>query len=484
MDINRSQILSGSLKTTGDSAGIFAAHIASMAEQGRASHNDTYDLISDYVHPPLRGFSNNRINAKNRYKGYNSSRAHAGALNMVARLQTGITPVNENWHELTSPDLPKDILDTVSVRTWLAEATETLFQHRRNKYGGFEKAMKDTLFSMIVLGTGAMFVRRGASGFADIDYEHVPLRDLYLVSDSKGFIVAVIRFLEMRPDTLRSHWPERMKKYEDNFQVNEETKISICHMIRLRYSYEFAFLPDHLRDFPWQELYFEYQHSGGSGASKQNFVFHEGGYKQNPYLIGRIGQYGSDAYGYGIGESALSELRILEETSNSLITSVHQAATPALDVADNHFRGGAIDLNPGAVNISSPYDSMVSGRKGVEVIQTGDQPRFAFELLSHLEKETDSYFFRDSFSDPYHARMPSATEALERKFRELKSLFPFVIPVMQDIIAPMIDREWTILQDLNKLPDMHEPRFGLADNMRSLALRTQQDYSQYFEKNH
>ena len=412
----------------------------------RSSFIPLYRELSDY-HLAHRG----RFLTSDRNKGFkrntkqinNTSRLSSRTL--ASGMMSGITSPARPWFRLATGDRKLD--DTTSVKLWLHEVQNTMYKvfSASNTYNSLHQ-----LYSELgVFGTAAMGV------FHDFDKviwcKPYTVGSYMLGMDGQNISDTMYREYELSVgqvvkqfgiDNVSTHVKQQWDK------GNTESWVKIVHAIE----------PNDDRDMtsvkasekPWRSVYYEASKGARDGENK---FLRESGFDEFPILAPRWDVTGEDIYATDCpGITALGDTKALQLAERRKYQAIDKLVSPPLQgpaALKNKMKGGQLGPNDivwhdssdngGLRSVYEHYRPEIEQIKGEIINVEGRIQRAFYEDLFLMLANTDR-------------RQITAREVAEKHEEKLLMLGPVLERLHTELLDPLIDRTFSILQRNGVLP--------------------------------
>lgn len=410
----------------------------------RSSFVPLYRELSDY-HLAHRG----RFLTSDRNKGYkrntkqinNTSRLSGRTL--ASGLMSGITSPSRPWFRLSSGDDELD--DSQAVKVWLHAVQQIMYKvfAQSNTYTSLHQ-----LYSELgVFGTGAMGVYR--------DFDNVIWCKPYAVGsymlglNEKNISDTFYREYEISVGQCIKQFGE--DKVSDSVlqqwkKGNSESWVKIVHAIEPNDDRDN--ISPLARDKAWRSVYYEAKN--GSREGTQQFL-RESGFDEFPVVTPRWDVTAEDVYGTDCpGITALGDTKVLQLAERRKYQALDKIVNPPLQgpaSLKNKINGGVVGPDDIVWNDASSEGlrSIYDYRPDINAITSE---------INNVETRVQRAFYEDLFlmlaqSD---RRQTTAREVAEKHEEKLLMLGPVLERLHTELLDPLIDRTFAILQESGVLP--------------------------------
>lgn len=371
----------------------------------------------------------------------------------MAILERLATPAGVRYQTLSPSN--KYLLKSARVRQFFDELSNLHFTMRENAKSGFRTASNEVYSGMGVYGTGPVFcgqrpitaVNR-SKGFM---YKACQLRDIFIIVDDNGEVVAVFRRMWMN----FRQWKAKFKKQFDEGKIpkameaeskkanpSETVNFEIVHYVYVRSIDEHDPSALDAKRHPVASRYVCVQ--------SQEFIGEESGYANMPYLTPRTFTIAGDPYGFSPAQLALSSLGGASSIKKVYLKQGNKAADPVLLTPDDGIMNGEIDQRPGAIN---PGGLDRQGRKLVQALETGNF-QVAERLLEMDIAAAEDSFFVFLFTILKDRPEMTATQVVEEAGQVTSMLSPTMGRLQSEFLAPLTEREIGLISEMGLMPQI------------------------------
>ena len=405
-------------------------------KQNRAPWQAVWKELSAYIAPTRGLFSPEDVHTgkKINHKVLLDSSAGLAAEVLSAGMMSGLTTPARSWFRLTVSPAPLMRLPELSA--WLNEATQVLEDTfaKSNLYG----VLHGFYHEIAVFGTAAMLVeedlKKGVHARLFTAGEYV------LGTDEKGTINTFGREFFMNAQQLAESFEKQYLPPQILQEANEEKRgrsYKIFHLILPNKNYQASCLDN--QHFPFSSVYF----------MEDGTLLRESGYYEFPVIAARWEvKNPSEAYGRGPGWKCLGDVKMLQKMQKTKLVALDKNTNPPMMVSANVQ--GEVNLLPGGITrYNGTTDAAVKPAYQIEPdLQALDQ---SIEQVRALIR---AQFFADVFTllSQQDFSNKTATEVAELRAEKMLVLGPVLERLKNELLDPLIDRVYHILQRQGALP--------------------------------
>jgi len=432
----------------------------------RASFDTHYADLANFVLPRRLQFQVTDTNkGDRRNQKIIDNTATLAARTTRSGMMSGVTSPARPWFKLTTPD--PQLAEVGPVKEWLDIVT------RRMR----TVLLKSNIYNVLPLTYGDMATFGTAAILVEEDFDTVirfyslPIGSYYLGLDDKGRPSVYMREFRMtvRQLILRfgggeanngiidwSKFTSHVKGYYDRREL--DTWIDVTHIIRKNEDYK----PGLLGSKKFESLYFEQSASEGTQgqSSEDNIYLREAGYDYFPVLAPRWEVTGEDVYGTECpGMAALGDIKGLQVLQRRKAQAIEKIVNPPM-------------VGPSALKYARPtilagditYLDEREGMKGFHPAHEINMPlQYLLEDIDQHQTRIQRAYFEDLFLmlSQSDRREITAREIDERHEEKLLALGPVLEQLNQDLLDPLIDITFLLMEAQGLLP---EPPEEIADS--------------------
>lgn len=411
----------------------------------RSTFIPLYQELSDYIlaHRGRFLISDRNKGHKRNTKQINNT-ARMAARTLSSGMMSGITSPARPWFRLSSGDV--DLDDVTSVKMWLHQVQTIMYKvfSASNTYNSLHQIYSE----LGVFGTAAMGV---FENFEDVIWCKPYTVGSYMIgldgqykSDSlyREFEISVGQCVKQYGMENVSH---RVKQLWD--KGNTEAWIKIIHIIepnddRDGFSVKAS-------DKAWRSVHYE----ADTGTKEGDKFLRKSGFDEFPILTPRWDVTGEDVYATDCpGITALGDIKALQLAERRKYQAIDKLVSPPLQgpaALKNKMKGGA----PGPNEIVW-HDTADNG--GLRSIYENYRPEVGLiqNEIMNVESRVKRAFYEDLFLMLANTdrRQITAREVAEKHEEKLLMLGPVLERLHTELLDPLIDRTFSILQRNGVLP--------------------------------
>lgn len=428
----------------------------------RSSFISHWRDLSDYYLPrrSLFTLSNTNRGERRNHKIIDST-ATLATRTLSSGMMGGITSPARPWFRLSTADA--DVSENTDVKTWLhlvSQRMTAIF-------------LKSNLYNVLPTVYGDIGIFATAAMMIEEDFDDVircysfPIGSYMISNDDRNNVRTFFREFRLTVRQLVKRFGTDefgivdMNKFSTHVKEAYKSKhlgqwVDVCHVIHANEDYE----PDGLLSNQklYRSVYFE-KGTSGQAEFETDVFLSDKGYDYFPVLVPRWETTGEDVYGTNSpGMVALGDVKALQIMQKRKAQAIEKMVNPAL-VGPSSLRTQKASLLPGDITYS---DDRV-GQQGLRPIHEVN-PRVAelsVDIQDHQQRVRrtlyEDLFLMLQSSD---RRQITATEIDERKEEKLLALGPVLEQLNQDLLDPLIDITFALMERQGLIPPPPEEIAG------------------------
>jgi hypothetical protein len=422
-----------------------------------------YKDLSKYILPRRSRFTITDVNKGDRRNlDILDSTATLASRTLSAGLMTGVTSPARPWFKLATSN--RSLNDIPEVKQYLKTVTDEM----RNLF------LKSNLYNVLPVAYGDLGTFATACIFMEEDIDDVvnfrcfPVGSYKIAVDKKGRVSVFYREFQMSvrqivekfgkvkngtdidwtniSDIIKEHWKNG----------RHEVKIDVCHFILPNENYDPNRLQAKYKRF--ESLYYEKGSSSVNQASSEYIedkFLRESGYDFFPVLAPRWEVAGEDTYGTNSpGMVALGDVKQLQFATERIAGALDHKVKPPM-VGPTNLKNIKSSIIPGHI-------TFVDEREGVKGIRRLFELDFDIRELEAQQEQVRQRISRAFYEDLFlmlantNRRQITAREVEERHEEKLLALGPVLERINQDLLDPLIDNTFQIMDKRGILPEIPE----------------------------
>lgn len=403
--------------------------------------------LSDCILPRRGRFlSTDRNKGDKRNAKIIDNTATLAARTLASGMMAGITSPARPWFRLTTPD--QDLKEFGPVKLWLHDVEQRMREvfARSNVYN----ALPVLYGELGVFGSAAMFVQ---DDFEDVIRAHpYTVGEYYLANSARLTVDTLYREFSLTVAQAVEQFVRRPSGAMDWSRVSDAVRrlhdkgqldgwVDFVHVIEPN--------PDRApdmedaRNMPVRSVYFE------KDADKERLA-RVGGFKRFPVMAPRWDVTAQDVYGRSPGMDCLGDVKALQVMQKEKAKAIQKMVAPPL-VGGASLKQAAISALPGGVTF---VDGGEPVKQLAPLYQVNPQIQHLVADIEDHRRRIDRAFFADMFLmiSQLERSQVTAYEIQVRQEEKLLMLGPVLERLHDELLDPLIDRTFQIMQDKNLLP--------------------------------
>ena len=407
----------------------------------RKNHENTWQEIAEVMSPQHANFTVETTPGQRRDHRIISSHGIKAKNRFARSLSSNLTPAGFRWLFMAVAD--EKIALIPSVRAYLDLVARVLLEHFHSPASGFYKMAAQHYAQLGIFGNAPLFIgeRNGAPYF-----KSVYLGEVAMEVDDLGNSIADYRRMRMNAWQIATQFgTENLPQMvTDALSANAGTLFTVHHIVRRRKPGD----PPTLSGHPYISAYI-------LGESK-TLIRPIGGFFEDPFLFPRWELTPDSQYGFGPGENALGDVKMLQKVTRDTARGVHKSVDPNVIIGGDGTVQPRVNMNPGGIWWAD-WPSHASGPKIAQVPFQGNVSH-GVAYADSLKLDIDEHFFREAFEltptttpDGSDHRM-SATEFAGRQRQQLQFAGPLLDLHRAEFLFPLVRRSYAIMVRSGRIP--------------------------------
>ena len=180
---------------------------------------------------------------------------------------------------------------------------------------------------------------------------------------------------------------------------------------------------------------------------EEHVILKVSGFEENPCIVSRFYKLSGEMYGRGPSMYALPDTKTCDQMMKVWLEGAQLAINPPLQMPDE---GVLLPVRfvPGGTNYYR-----ADSKDRIEPIITGANPQVGHQIIELLHMNIEKAFYIDQLHLVESDRM-TATEVMQRRDEQLRSLSPILGRLMYELHAPIIQRVFGIASRRGLLPQI------------------------------
>jgi hypothetical protein len=405
----------------------------------RATFESHWQEIAEVITPRKAEFVGMRSPGDKRMSQvYDETGIHALEL-LTAGLHGMATNPAAKWFSLRSVD--DAINEQDSVKKYLADLEQIMWARMYAPGTGITTALNEIYADLGAFGTASLFITTRDDGGLLFQARH--LGETLIAENSEGTVDTVFRCIRMTVRQMAQEFglDACSEKVREAFRDEKyETYFDVVHAVCPRNEREYD--KKDKANQPFASVYFE---------PAEMHLIEEGGFPEFPYACPRWSRHPGETYGRSPGMTALPAVKMLQASELATIKAMQKCVDPPLFLPDDGFLG-PIRTVPGGLNF-------FRGNREIFPLPTPDKLPITLEWQESLRNRIRTIFFTDVLQFVADREM-TATEVMQRTSERMRLLGPIMGRLESELLGPMIERVFGILERAGMTPDVPEEMDG------------------------
>jgi len=378
---------------------------------------------------------------------------------LAAGMQGGLTSPSRPWFRLALAD--EDLMQFEPVKDWLHAVRSIMLNTfaRSNFYTSTHSLYNE----LGVFGTASMIIEEDFKTV--IRCRPFTIGEYYLSLDSN-----------YRPDTLYRQFALTARQLEQEFgkdNLSDKVKTALEERKQVDQLFEVIHLiepnPDAVEgSLDPKKMLFVSKYFEVSGDP--DVFLRESGYRSIPFVAPRWKITGVDTYGDSRAMDALGDIKMLQKLEEKSLKAIGKNVDPPMNAPTSMREEGGTIIE-GGVN----YVDVLPGQQGfTPTYQVNPDIKSAEYKIERVEGRIDRFFYVDLFLSVINqTKNMTAFEVAERQSEKLLMLGPVIERLQSELLDIIIERTFSILDDLGLFPPVPEEIAGKELNIEYISLLAQ-----------
>ena len=402
-------------------------------KQERLNWENHWQELSDYFIPEKDDVYGFRMDGERKHNTlYDSTSIHS--LEMLASSLHGmLTNPSSTWFGLSTGDSRID--EDPDVQEYLQTCTRIMIDIMNAS--NFQEEIHETYVDLGGIGTTVLDIEEDDE--TDVRFFSHPIFQNYISENVKGVVDTLYREI--------NYWTRRnlVEKFGEDvmFSIdgfrdlyNQNPDVKECVI--------FAIMPHQVKKGKYEAHYVYHK----SRKILKTNTFHSW-----PHAVPRWTKLNQEVYGRAPAMKCLPDVKMANAMMKTLIRGMQKAVDPPIMVPDNGFLL-PLNMTPNGTNFYR-----AGSKDRIEVLQTGARPDIGLDFVENVRARIREAFFWDQMQ-LINQRDMTATEVMQRTDERLRFLGPILGRLNNELLRPIIDRVFDILNRRGKFPAPPEALAG------------------------
>jgi hypothetical protein len=429
-------------------------------------YRDVHRDIRDYISPNSARFTDEITSPNDGSREDDNivnSTATIALRTLTSGIWSGVTDPTTEWFRMTIED--PVLKELASVKHYFDQVTKILLALLSKS--NFYTAIVSTYRDIGAYGTGALQIE---SNFDKV-FHFIPftIGQYYIDTDANGEVIAVYREVPMLARNVIDKFgienvSDRVKTMVQGDKVGGEW-VGVLHVMEPNKDRDVSKLDS--ANKPFKSTYYEVK------GDESEPPIRVSGYDEKPFAVSRWEVIGANAWGKGPGETALPDVKMLQQLELDKLEALGKQVDPALVAM---AQAGDIAINTAAGGVT--YQDPVNGNQGPIL-----SPAYQVDVdinnvsveIARVEDRINDIFFSALFLLLSRAsRTPkTATEIIEIKQELLRLLGPVVQRQNPDLLFPILSRCYDLGNKAGVFPEPPDEIQGRDVKIEIMSLISQ-----------
>lgn len=398
------------------------------AKPARDNFANLYKKVYSYILPDRYTQVEDKVEGQNNRIDLYSSVAEQAADHFVQRVQSLLTPVNQDWigfeagFAYTANDQ-----DPVEVNKSLEQIAHicNVFKDVSN----FDSEIT-TFYYDLIPGTTYLFVGEGEPD-NPLVFKTIPFKQMVIEEGADGSPDHYYREFKMKNELVKQQWKDAKFTYEES-KAQDEVELLEC---------------TYREGQRWIYCVIDKEHTK---------VIVEKLFKTSPFICLRWTKSSGETYGRGPGLKALSDIRTLNKIKEYSLRALGFTIPVFTASTDGGYNVDNFVFAPGAIN---PVPSNMSNNPTIQQLAVSQQPDLQQYNAQELEMDIKKAMFDTTI--PNDPSKMTATEINRRAGELAEQLNNSFGRLVNEFLYPLIRRIVEVLQNFGYIdPDLELTRFN------------------------
>jgi hypothetical protein len=414
-----------------DRARVLLKRLDKLAVQ-RSTWEHHWQEVAEYVVPRKADVTKQRSSGDKRMEQvYDGTAIHAAEM-LSASLHGMLTNPSMQWFDLAYLD--EDLNTDDEAKEYL-EAVTGIMQ-REFQRSNFAEQIHELYSDLVTFGTGVMMID-AAPEAQGVRFGTRHISECYLSEDQFGRVDTVFRKFKMpvRSVAMMFGAENLGEKMQRKLERDPYEEVTLVHIVMPRTERDVQRIDANNK--PFASIYID---------PGEKIIIREGGYDEFPYVCPRwLKSSFEQNYGRSPAMTSLPDAKMINAMSRVTIMAAQKQVDPPLMVPDDGFML-PIRTTPGGLNF---YRGGTRDR--IEPLQIGANNPLGLNLEEQRRTAIRAAFYVDQLVLGQGPQM-TATEVVQRTEEKMRLLGPVLGRLQAELLQPMIERVFAVLNRQNRLP--------------------------------
>lgn len=407
-----------------------------------------WDEVAKYVVPKKDNIYGSQVPGEKKGNHlFDTEAIHANEM-LAAGLHGTLTSPTSIWFGFSTGDEALDNTDDVMKYT---QEVVRIIMHTLNN-SNFQEEIHEVYIDLGSFGTAVLRVEE--DGETHVRFHARPIYECVIQENEKGEVDLLYYEYKLTAEQALLKFGEKNlpKEVKDRYQAGDLDKFTFIHAIEpnTKLSPKIKGLGKH------KFLSFHVLKDVGMTVKKEGFY-------EDPNVVSRWTKIAGETYGRSPAMKSLPDIKMANKMMKAIIESAQMAVAPPVQIPNSGV------LLPVRMTPNGKNFYQAGSKDRIEPISVGSDPRLGDAVLAQVHNRIIQAFFVDQLSIREADRM-TATEVMQRRDEQLRTLGPLLGRQNNELLKKIIDRVFNILDRKGLLPD---PPESIADRELKVQFTSQ-----------
>jgi len=398
----------------------------SALESDRQTWEDHWQDILDYVMPRKADVTFVRSKGEKRTEVLFDSTAITANNLLAASLQGTLTSPSLPWFHLKLRD--EELNKNRDVQLWLEDSARRMYDVFNES--NFNTEVHELYLDLCSVGTGAIFVEEGNSGFTNegIHFNCLHIAEYFIQENINGKVDTLYRKYKLTARQAIEEFGEENvgEKIIEAAQNKPDKQFNFIHAVEPTKDYERA-IGKVKTKLPFHSCHV---------CVEDKMVVRTGGYNEFPYLVPRWSKATGEIFGRSPSYNALPDIKTLNKAVEIGLKAWAKAIDPPLLVQDDGVIG-RVRMTPAGITV-------VRSDGAIKPLQIGSNWQITDMKENQLRQAIRQAYYSDQLQLQEGPQM-TATEVQVRYELMQRLLGPTLGRFQSEFLNPLIERTFGIM---------------------------------------
>ena len=398
----------------------------SALESDRQTWEDHWQDILDYVMPRKADVTFVRSKGEKRTEVLFDSTAITANNLLAASLQGTLTSPSLPWFHLKLRD--EDANQNRDVQLWLEDSARRMYDMFNES--NFNTEVHELYLDLTSVGTGAIFVEEGNSGFTNegIHFNCLHIAEYFIQENINGKVDTLYRKYKLTARQAIEEFGEENvgEKIIEAAQNKPDKQFNFIHAVEPTKDYERSTGKSNTK-LPFHSCHV---------CVEDKMVVRSGGYNEFPYLVPRWSKATGEIFGRSPSYNALPDIKTLNKAVEIGLKAWAKAIDPPLLVQDDGVIG-RVRMTPAGITV-------VRSDGAIKPLQIGSNWQITDMKENQLRTAIRQAYYSDQLQLQEGPQM-TATEVQVRYELMQRLLGPTLGRFQSEFLNPLIERVFGIM---------------------------------------